>query len=40
MTSLPADNRIYADNSLTIGKTPPLGKPLVCLWLSSPPTAR
>lgn len=39
MTSIPADNRIYADNSLTIGK-PPLGKPLVCLWLSSPPTAR
>lgn len=23
MTSIPADNRIYADNSLTIGKTPP-----------------
>jgi len=28
MTSIPADNRIYTDNSLTIGKTP-LGKPLV-----------
>jgi len=23
MTSIPADNRIYADNSLTIGKPPP-----------------
>ena len=28
MASIPADNRIYTDNSLTIGKTP-LGKPLV-----------
>jgi len=38
MTSIAAENRIYADNSLTIGKSP-WASPW-CLWLSNQPTAR
>jgi hypothetical protein len=39
MTSIPADNRIYTDNSLTISKTP-LGKPLVSVAVEPTNTVR
>jgi hypothetical protein len=39
MTSIAAENRIYTDNSLTIGTTP-LGKPLVSVAVEPTNTVR